>query len=191
MKFVLPSTVVAALAIAALTNLPAHAQTATPPPPPPAPTATPAPKTDSATINVGGRKTPATPAPPKDTDENRVGISGVWEVAIQGPTGVTYTHFKLTQTGTVLTGTYLDGSGKKFPISGTISGKDVRLIVTMPNAAPLLFSGTEDGGTDMVGTIDNSKDVIGFTAEYRPKYKWIDNLTPGTGGLGNPGGVPQ
>lgn len=168
------------LALAAVTA----AATPTPPPAPPAPNATAAPRVK------------ATPAPPKDTtdeDANRVGISGVWEVALQGPTGVQYTHFKLTQNGTILTGQYLDGSGKKFPVTGTIDGKSVRLIVTLSGAPPLLFTGTEDGNTDMVGTLDNSKDVIGFTAAYRPKYKWVDNLTPGTGGIGNPGnpGVPR
>jgi hypothetical protein len=209
MKFLVPSIGLAAIAVAAFANLPANAQTATPTPPPPpipsaqatyaptpAPTphlppgALPSPSGNSATVNIG-RSKGATPAPPKDVDANRVGISGVWEVAIQEASGVRYTHFKLTQTGTVLTGQYLDGNGKKYPVSGTISGKDVRLIVTMPNTAPLMFTGTQDGGTDMVGTIDNTKDVVGFTAEYRPKYKWIDNLTPGTGGLGNPGGIPQ
>lgn len=171
------------LALATLTATAAPSASPTPPPAPPA--------VQSKIASPAKANPKATPAPPKDTDENRVGISGVWEVAIQGPTGVQYTHFKLTQTGTVLTGQYLDGNGKKFPVTGTLDGKNVRLIVTMPDTSPLMFTGTEDGGTDMVGTLDNSKDVIGFTAAYRPKYKWIDNLTPGTGGLGNPGGVPQ
>lgn len=210
MKRLFLSVAAAAMLAPLLAHSPANAQSAaTPPPAPPLPSAqatyapTPAPTPvlppgalptpagNSATVPIGGKKTAATPAPPKDTDENRVGISGVWEVAIQRPDGVVYTHFKLTQTGTVLTGEYLDEKGKKFPLSGTIDGKNVRVIVTLPGTAPLLFNGSQDGGTDMVGTLDSTKDIVGFTAAYRPKYKWIDNLTPGGGGLGNPGnGVP-
>lgn len=207
MKRYLLSVAAAVLAAPLLAQLPAGAQsTATPPPAPPLPSAQatyaptpaptpllppgalPSPAGSNASINVGGKKAAATPAPPKDVDGNRVGISGVWEVAIQRPDGVVYTHFKLTQTGTVLTGTYLDTNGKKYPLSGTIDGKSVKVIVTLPGSPPLLFNGSQDGGTDMVGTLDSTKDVVGFTAAYRPKYKWIDNLTPGTGGMGNPGG---
>lgn len=113
----------------------------------------------------------------------------MWEVAIQEPNNVVYTHFKLDQKGTTLTGQYLDASGKKFPLTGSIDGKTVRVVVSLPNGSALVFNGTEDGGLDMVGTIDTSNDIIGFTAAYRPKYKWIDNLTPGAGGMGG-SGVP-
>lgn len=177
---------------------PALAQTATPPPAPPAPNATAAPTLPPGTLPAPGSSQPmqpapkgtATPAPPKDPDTNRVGISGVWEVAIQEPSQVMYTHFKLEQKGAVLTGQYLDGDGKKFPLSGSIDGKNVRVVVSLPNGTALIFNGTQDGGLDMVGTLDTSKDIIGFTASYRPKYKWIENLTPGAGGLGNGNGVP-
>jgi hypothetical protein len=135
-----------------------------------------------------GPKGSATPAPPKDPDVNRVGISGVWEVAIQQPDKLEYTHFKLDQKGTVLTGQYLDGAGKKFPLAGSVDGKNVRVVVSLPNGTALVFNGTQDGGMDMVGTLESSKDVIGFTASYRPKYKWIDNLTPGGNGMGS--GIP-
>lgn len=198
----------AAFALAAASHAPAMAQpTATPPPAPPVPSAEatyvptpaatpllppgalPTPASNNASVTLGRKpNVKATPAPPKDTEDNRVGISGVWEVAMQRPTGVVYTHFKLTQKGDVLTGTYLDEKGKKFPLTGTVDGKSVKVIVTMPDSAPLLFSAEQDGGTDMIGTVDGTADnTIGFTAEYRPKYKWIDNLTPGTGGITNPG----
>jgi hypothetical protein len=134
----------------------------------------------------------ATPAPPVDPDVNRVGVSGVWEIAIQSSNGpVQYTHFKLDQKGAVLTGQYLDTNGKKYPLTGSVDGKNVRVVVTMANGTALIFNGQQDSGTDMVGVLDTSKDSIGFTAEYRPKYKWIDNLSPnptgGVGGMGNPG----
>lgn len=187
MKRLFLSVAAAAMLAPLLAYSPANAQSAaTPPPAPPAPNATATPQIQIKTAATPNPK--ATPAPPKDVDENRVGISGVWEVAIQRPDGVVYTHFKLTQTGTILTGEYLDEKGKKYPLSGTVDGKSVKVIVTIPGGDSLLFNGSQDGGTDMVGTLEGSKDVLGFTAAYRPKYKWIDNLTPGSGGLGNPGG---
>lgn len=170
----------------ALLAAPAFAQVASPPPAP-APMPTASGGTINATIPTGSGK--STPAPPKDVDENRVGISGVWEIAIQNPSAVTYTHFKLTQKGTVITGQYLDENGKKFPLAGTVDGKTVRVVVNMPDGSALVFSGEQDSGTDMVGTLTTTKDLVGFTAEYRPKYKWIDNLTPGTG-TGIPGSQP-
>lgn len=174
----------------------------TAPPPPPAPNATPTPvlppgalptpQTSSPTITLPTHKSPATPAPPKDVDANRIGISGVWEVALQESDGVVYTHFKLAQTGSILTGTYLDDKNKHFPISGSVDGKDVRLVVSLPNGSDLVFKGEQDSNTDMVGTLDSASNTIGFTAAYRPKYKWTDNLNPtpaGGGGLSN-NGVP-
>ncbi len=170
--------------IAATLAAPALAQTATPPPVP-MPNSTPTPGV-SVPLPIATKNPKATPAPPKEVEDNRVGISGVWEVAIQTPSGVVYTHFKLTQAGSIVTGQYLDANGKKYPLSGSIDGKNVRVVVTMPDGTALVFAGAQDGGTDMVGTLDTAKDVVGFTASYRPKYKWIDNLTPGTGS-GTPG----
>ena len=149
---------------------------------PAAPQATPSP---AATITLPTPKGTATPAPPVDTEPNRVGISGVWEVQIQKTSQTVYTHFKLEQKGTALTGQYLDNNGKKYPLAGTVDGKDVHIIVSMPGG-PLVFDGTVEGGTDMEGAIDSSKDLVGFTAAYRPKYKWIDNLSPNPGLPGNP-----
>ena len=152
------------------------------------PGALPSPAGSNASITIGP-KAKATPAPPKDAEDNRVGITGVWEIALQKPDGVVYTHFKIAQSGTTLTGQYLDEAGKKFPLSGTIDGKNVRVVVTLPNGTALVFSGSEDGFTDMVGTLSTAKDLVGFTAAYRPKYKWIDNISPGgsTMGAGTPG----
>lgn len=148
----------------------------------PAPTFTlPTPKPSTSTAPKAG----ATPAPPKDTDDKRVGISGVWEVQIQQSSGTVYTHFKLDQKGNALTGQYLDTNGKKYPLAGTVDGKDVHLTVAMPEGS-LVFSGTVEGGMDMEGTIDSTKDLVGFTAAYRPKYKWIDNLSPNPGLPGTP-----
>ncbi len=170
---------------AACIAVPANAQTTplpTPPPAPPLPNATVTPVVPIARPSAAAHAK-ATPAPPKDVDENRAGISGVWEVAIQNDHGVVYTHFKLSQRGSTLTGQYLDADGKRFPLAGSVDGKNVRVVVSLPNGGALIFNGSQDGGTDMVGTLDTAKDLVGFTAAYRPKYKWIDNLTPGTGGM--------
>lgn len=138
------------------------------------------------TLPKAKAKATATPAPPKEVDDKRVGISGVWEVQIQKSSGTVYTHFKLKQDGNALTGQYLDQGGKKYPLAGTVDGKDVHVVVSMPNGTALVFSGTVEANTDMEGTIDSSKDIIGFTAAYRPKYKWIDNLSPNPGIGGTP-----
>lgn len=114
----------------------------------------------------------------------------MWEVQIQQSSATQYTHFKIAQNGNALAGQYLDTNGKKYPIAGSVTGKEVHLVVSMPDGSALVFSGTVEAGMDMAGTIETSKDMVGFTAAYRPKYKWIDNLSPnpGIGGTnGNPG----
>jgi hypothetical protein len=157
----------------------AAAQSA-PTPPPSAPLPAPA---ASASIKVNPK---ATPAPPKDTSVKRIGISGVWEIAIQRISGVTYTHFKIDQKDNVLTGEYLDVDGKKFPLFGSIDAKNVRVVVSLPTGATLVFTGTVDSFSDMIGMIAMTSESVPFTAAYRPKYNWLDNLSPGTGGMGVP-----
>ena len=152
---------------------------ATPPPPqailPHAlPTATPS-------LHPTGSPTPAPPVE-SETDKNRVGITGVWEVQIQPDGGHTvYTHFKLTQTGTALIGEYLDTNGKHYPLAGSVDGKNVRIVVSKPDGTTVTFTAAVDGTTDMLGMMDTPKNQIVFTAAYRPKYKWLDNIAPGTG----------
>jgi hypothetical protein len=147
----------------------------------PTPTASP-----TSTFALPTPKTSATPAPPKDTDEKRVGISGVWEVQIQQSANTVYTHFKIDENGSALIGQYLDTNGKRYPIAGSLNGKDVHLVVNMSDGTALVFDGTVEGGMDMAGTITTSKDIVGFTAAYRPKYKWLDNLSPNPGLPGTP-----
>lgn len=166
------SVFAAALAVGALQTVSQAA--------PPAPSPNPAPAASAAP------RATATPAAPTEADDKRVGISGVWEVQIQQPAGVVYTHFKLDQKNTVLTGQYLDEKGKKYPLQGNVDGKDVHIIVTMPDGTALAFTGTVEANTDMAGVLDFGKDAVGFTAAYRPKYKWIDNLSPNPG-VGTPG----
>jgi hypothetical protein len=141
--------------------------------------------TPSATAPVKGGKPGATPSPPPQT---RVGLDGVWEVQIQHPNITDYTHFKLTQTGSAVTGTYLDGKGKRFPLAGTVSGDAIRMIVTRPDGSTIVMEARLDGTTDMVGMFTTPNEQTPFTAAYRPKEKWIENVNPSPGGLGAPTG---
>lgn len=180
-----------ALAVGLLQSAHGFAAAQTAPQATPTPQTTPTPQATASPAITIPLPTPAvkgtaTPSPPADVDEKRVGISGVWEVQIQQPSTTVYTHLKIDQKGTALTGQYLDTNGKKYPVAGTITGKDVHLVVTMADGTALVFSGTVDGGTDMAGTLETAKDMVGFTAAYRPKYKWLDNLSPNPG-LGTPG----
>jgi hypothetical protein len=173
---------------------------ATPPPPPPQvnATATPAPVNPDSSASPDASATPienplmptktplpknpkATPSPPAD---NRVGLEGVWEVQIQADANTVYTHFNLRQNASTLTGVYLDQHNKKYPIAGSIDGSAVRLVVSMPDGSTILFQGKVDGTTDMLGMLTNAKQQVPFTAEYRPKEKWTDNINAVPGGLG-------
>ncbi len=174
---------------------------ATPPPTPP-PLSTPATAPPSAAPQPGSTAIPmpsgyglpgsgspaampsASPTPPPDA---RKGLEGVWEMAIQRGSTTNYAHFILRQEGTSLTGTYLNDAGKKFPLAGSVDGQSVRLIVTMPNGTSLLLVGRLDGTTDMVGMMTSGQEEVGFTAAYRPKEKFIDNLNAAPGGLGGMG----
>ncbi len=127
----------------------------------------------------------SSPTPPPDA---RKGLEGVWELQIQHGAKTDYAHFKLVQTGTTLTGTYLDDGGKRYPLAGSVDGQSVRLVVTLANGTSLLLEGRLDGTTDMEGLLTSPQEQVGFTAAYRPKEKFIDNLNAAPGGLGGMGG---
>jgi hypothetical protein len=130
-------------------------------------------------------KSTPTPSPPPNS---RKGLDGVWEVEIQHPTTTDYTHFQLKEQGAALSGTYLDAKKKQYPLVGTVDGQDVRLIVSLPNGTTLLLEGKLDGTTDMVGMLTSAGGQIPFTASYRAKEKWIENVSPSPGGVSQPGG---
>ena len=92
----------------------------------------------------------ASPSPPPNP---RTGIEGVWEMVIQRATQPEYVHFNLKQTGTTLTGSYLDKAGKSYPLTGTVDGQHFRMIVTLPNGTSALMEGRLDGTSDMVGKL--------------------------------------
>ncbi len=169
---------------------------ATPPPTPPpigtpanaspAPDATlfPAPAVTPSAAPTSRARTKPTPSPPPNA---RKGLDGVWEVAIQHPNTTDYTHFKIAQQGDAITGTYLDSKGKQYPLAGSVDGQAIRLIVSMPNGTTLLLEGKLDGTTDMVGMLTMPTGQLPFTASYRARQKWIENINPSPGGISQPG----
>ncbi|MBV8491346.1 MAG: hypothetical protein JO199_12520, partial [Candidatus Eremiobacteraeota bacterium] len=182
----------------------APAAAATPPPTPPPIAQTPAPALPTATPLAlpSGYATPLpepllpgqTPPPkpsgsPSPPPGNRKGIEGVWEVQIQRADKTEYTHFTLKEDGTTLSGVYRDAAGKKYPLAGTVDGQSVRLLVSMPDGTSLLLEWRLDGTTDMIGMLTSPKEEVPFTAGYRPKENWLENVSPSPGGLGG-GGAP-
>jgi len=168
-----------------------------PPPPPrlrnvpaPGPTGAIASPTPAAAISIpiapGAHPATAPSAPPED---GRKGLDGVWEVAIQTPDGETnYDHFKLTQKGSVLTGIYLDNqhNNKKYPVAGSIDAKTLHLVVTKDDGTTITLSAQVEGTSDMVGLMQQGSNQVAFTAAYRPKYRFLDDVAPGIpGGLGS------
>ncbi|HEX3456883.1 MAG TPA: hypothetical protein VHR97_02920 [Candidatus Baltobacteraceae bacterium] len=169
------------------------AAAATPPPTPPPigapvtpPPAAPVPSTTPSTAFPLTKASPnAHPTPPPPPA--RKGIEGVWEVAIQHSNTTDYTHFLLTQTGDQLSGTYVDGK-TKYPLAGSLDGQQIRLLVTLPNGTTLLMEGKLDGTTDMIGEMTSPKGEVPFTASYRAKTNWIENVNPSPGGVPSQGG---
>jgi hypothetical protein len=131
-------------------------------------------------------KPTGSPPPPKPS---RNGIEGVWEVEIQMPNqnNPLYTHFQLKQEQNALSGLYLDSNGKKYPLSGTLDGESVRLIVTRADGTTLLLEGKLDGTTDMLGMLTDANQRVPFTAAYRPKENFFENISPAPGGMGGMG----
>ncbi|MBV9737389.1 MAG: hypothetical protein JO177_04390 [Candidatus Eremiobacteraeota bacterium] len=135
------------------------------------------------------------PAPDESPtpDPNRKGLDGVWEVQIQHTDGTTtYDHFKLTQNGNTIAGTFLDNqhNNKKYPVTGSLDAKSIHLVVTRDDGTTMVFTGSVDGTTDMVGMLTDGAQQIAFTAAYRPKYKFIDTISPLPGGIGGGTGAP-
>lgn len=122
------------------------------------------------------------PSPPPP---QRVGIEGVWELAIQQGAVTTYTHLKLSQRQNALTGTYLDSNNKPSPVVGTVDGSEVRIVVTLADGSTIVFQGQLDGTTDMVGMMTTPTQQIPFTGDYRPKENFFDNINENPTGLTN------
>jgi hypothetical protein len=125
----------------------------------------------------------ASPSPPPP---QRVGISGVWEIALQQGPNTTYVHLKLRQQSNVLTGTYLDPNNKPSPAVGTVDGDNVRIVVTQTDGSTIVFDARLDGTTDMIGLMTTPTSSIAFTGDYRAKENFFDNINENPTGLTNP-----
>lgn len=120
-------------------------------------------------------------------------LDGVWEVQIQHPDGTTtYDHFTLAQKENLVTGEFLDNqhNNKKYPVAGSLDGHTIHLVVTRDDGTTMVFNGTVDGLTDMIGMLQDGPQSIVFTAAYRPKYRFIDTINPVPGGIGGGTGTP-
>ncbi len=109
---------------------------------------------------------------------------------IQRDAKTEYVHFKLKQTDNAITGIYMDHDSKTFPLAGSLDGKTLQIVVTFPDGTTTIFKAELDGTTDMLGLMTSPKEQVPFTAAYRPKESFFDNINPGTGmggGIGQPG----
>lgn len=125
----------------------------------------------------------ASPSPPVP---QRVGIEGVWELALQHGAATTYTHLQLRQQQNALTGIYIDSSNKRLPAVGIVDGTNVRIVVTYADGTTIVFTGTLDGTTDMIGMMTTPTGQVPFSGDYRPKENFFDNINDQPGGLSNP-----
>jgi hypothetical protein len=200
-----PVLMLAAIALIAATPAPP-----TPPPTPPpltdtqasplpasaaspdaVPAVTPTPSLDSilgapvgAKAKPGAKPTP-TPPPP------RKGLDGVWEVQIQRGPKTEYEHMNLIQTGQSVAGIFLTKENKKFPVTGSLDQQNnIRLVISLPDGSTILLEARVDGTTDMLGMFTDAAERVPFTAAYRPKEKWIENINATPGGLGGGSGGP-
>jgi hypothetical protein len=159
------------------------------------PLATPTPNLDTIFggphASQGGKgKEPAAHATPTPLPQ-RKGLDGVWEIQIQRGPNTDYEHMKLLQTGTSLTGTYLTADKKKYPITGSVDDQNnIRLVVSLPDGTTILLEGRVDGTTDMLGMFTDPKERVPFTAAYRPKENFLENVNASPGGLGTGSGGP-
>jgi hypothetical protein len=135
-----------------------------------------------------GSPSPGPSTAPTLPPNARKGVEGVWEVQIQRGANTEYTHLVLTQDGTTIGGTFVNSNGKKYPVAGSLDGQTVRLVITLPDGTSLTLEGRLDGTTDMIGEFTSPKEQVPFTAAYRPKSKFIDNLNAAPGGLGGSNG---
>lgn len=116
----------------------------------------------------------------------------MWEVQIQRGAKTSYEHMNLVQKGTTLTGTYLTQDKKKYPITGSLDDQsNVRLVVSLPDGTTILLDGRVDGTTDMLGMFTDAQERVPFTAAYRPKENWLENVNASPGGLGTGTGGPS
>ncbi|MBC5829849.1 MAG: hypothetical protein GIW98_06605 [Candidatus Eremiobacteraeota bacterium] len=159
----------------------AQASLTPPPPPPPLPR-----ETSPVTVPIAPAKpegsptaqASVTPTASPTPASNRKTLDGVWEVQVQRRDDTSYAHFNLVQQASTLTGTYMQ-DGKNAPLAGTLDGNAIRIVVTRSDGTTVIFSGSVDGKTDMIGMMQTGTENTPFTAAYRPKVKLIERAITG------------
>lgn len=109
----------------------------------------------------------------------------MWEIEIQRGPKTQYEHMNLLQHGDAITGIYLTADKKRYPIAGSVDAQNnVRLVISLPDGTTILMEGLVDNLTDMRGMFTDPTERVPFTAAYRPKENWIENINASPGGLG-------
>jgi cytochrome c5 len=184
-RAIIPFAAAAVLAVG-LAAAPSPSPTPTAIVPAPSPTATPTEIPGVDTLFPGGSHRGGPHASPSPPIPQRVGIEGVWELAIQRGADTTYTHLQLRQQQNALTGIYIDASNKHVPAIGIVDGTSVRIVVTYPDGSTVVLQGTLDGTSDMIGLMTTATGQVPFSGDYRPKESFFDNVNEQPGGLSNP-----
>lgn len=157
------------------------------------PFATPTPNLDSILggMPAGAKQRPGAKGTPSPPPQERKGLDGVWEVEIQRGPKTEYEHMNLVQTGQSLNGIFLTKENKKYPVTGSLDPQNnLRLVVSLPDGSTILLEARVDGTTDMLGMFTDAQERVPFTAAYRPKEKWMENINATPGGLGGGSGPP-
>jgi hypothetical protein len=140
--------------------------------------ASPAPLGTSLPLPAASASPGETPPPPQFTT-----LDGVWEVELQTPTHVYYSHFDLRQTGDSgddISG-FWDWGGKpdkKVPLTGTFDGRLFKF-VAKDGTKDYTFTGYVENYSDIVGMLTEGERKTAFTAEHRKKEKLINSISPG------------
>jgi hypothetical protein len=56
----------------------------------------------------------------------------------------------------------------------------------MADGSSMTFTAQLDGTTDMLGMLTSTSESTPFTAAYRPKENFLDNISASPGGMGGP-----
>ena len=60
----------------------------------------------------------------------------------------------------------------------------------LPDGTTILLEARVDGTTDMLGMFTDAAERVPFTAAYRPKENWLENINAQPGGIGGSPAVP-
>jgi len=96
------------------------------------------------------------------------GVSGAWELSINGPEGVVTATANLTQDGEKVTGSITSPQGTA-QLTGSMKGKALQVLFTLetPQGPLEIKVNGEVEGSDMKGMIDFGMGMADFTAKKK------------------------